>query len=592
MDKSPFFLRFVCMKRGGKQKLKSCAKELVIRTVEFLLLPNAKQEAELRSTLDLAWELRNELVRVLTENRHSAKAGDVCFYKRNDFKQLVSEDNLDSKYLSLHSQVRQDLVFRVWGGNERWLESLKTGGDSRIKPPRERMRKKFRSITYSQFKVKSSAGKFSHTVRISKGKAYFAKLGEFKVKGWRKLKGEKKTATIIFKQGGWFLLVTCAVPEAQVCRPFCEVAMLPESGVDPGVMSVVTDSYGNAVAPTKPLKAALGKLKHLKRDMSRKFEYRKRAYEKRVAAGEKLPPLREIPYSNRLQRCIRVVAKAYTKVEVKRTDAARKVARKLERTYSRVAVEEHGLQFMFANRRLARTVSDVAIGKQKQALRSAFGTKRYVPASNRRAEGGNSQTCLCGFKVAKKLSERWHLCPRCGVEGPRDQVSAIICQYETFGTLPELGGDRNSGLGLSRLKGAVSILEQGRGENKCDTPTQSCPESDSFGDQTVEFSVKRLASRLDGEEEKVGAGEAASIVVKTTEGAPSVETVSSLTEVQTRSNGRDVLDAPTFGLGSRSLVGFLRVGHSVCPKLVGGLGTRVHLRVLPVRSETHLVLRE
>ncbi len=551
MDKSPFFLRFVCMKRGGKQKPKSCAKELVIRTYEFLLLPNAKQEAELRGTLDLAWELRNELVRVLTENRHSAKAGDVCFYGPWDFKQLVSQDNLNSKYLSLHSQVRQDLVFRVWGGNARWLESLKTGGDRRIKPPRERLRKKFRSITYSQFKVRTAEGKFSHTVKISKGKAYFAKLGEFKVKGWRKLKGEKKTATIIFKQGRWFLLVTCAVLEAQVCRPLCEVAMLPDSGVDPGVMAVVTDSYGNAVEPSKPLKEALGKLKRLKQNMSRKFEVRKCEYAKQVAAGVKLPPLREIRYSNRLQRCIRGVAKAYTKVTAQRTDAARKVARKLERKYSKVAVEEHGLQFMFANRKLARTVSDVAIGKQKQALRSAFGTQRYVAASNRRAEGGNSQTCLCGFKVAKKLSERWHACSQCGLEGPRDQVSAIICQYETFGTLPELGGDPNSGLGLSRLKNAVSILEQGRGENKCDTPTQSCPEPGSLN-QTVEFSVKRLASRLDGEEEKVGAVDTASAVVKKREGVPSLETVSSLTEVQTNLTAGMSSDAPTLGSGSRS----------------------------------------
>jgi hypothetical protein len=67
-----------------------------------------------------------------------------------------------------------------------------------------------------------------------------------------------------------------------------------------------------------------------------------------------------------------------------------------------------------------------------------MGKGRYHDASNKREEGGNSQTCLCGCSVPKKLSERWHSCPECGLQGPRDQISAIICQYETYGSLPDI----------------------------------------------------------------------------------------------------------------------------------------------------------
>lgn len=98
-----------------------------------------------------------------------------------------------------------------------------------------------------------------------------------------------------------------------------------------------------------------------------------------------------------------------TKVERIRDDVAKKVARRIERTCSRAAVEEHSLQFMVRNRRLAKATADVAIGKQKQALGNALGPGRYFEAATTRAGlGGNSQTYLCGAPVPKTLAQRWH----------------------------------------------------------------------------------------------------------------------------------------------------------------------------------------
>jgi putative transposase len=39
---------------------------------------------------------------------------------------------------------------------------------------------------------------------------------------------------------------------------------------------------------------------------------------------------------------------------------------------------------------------------------------------------GTSQTCLCGAKVWKELSERVHTCTACGLIAPRDVVSAQL----------------------------------------------------------------------------------------------------------------------------------------------------------------------
>src|SRR5439155_965223 len=37
---------------------------------------------------------------------------------------------------------------------------------------------------------------------------------------------------------------------------------------------------------------------------------------------------------------------------------------------------------------------------------------------------GTSQECVCGARVPKDLSVRWHLCPECGLSQGRDHVSA------------------------------------------------------------------------------------------------------------------------------------------------------------------------
>jgi hypothetical protein len=138
------------------------------------------------------------------------------------------------------------------------------------------------------------------------------------------------------------------------------------------------------------------------------------------------------------------------------------VARKAERKFARVAVEDHSLSFMVKNRRLAKVTADVAIEAQKLALRSASGRGRYFEASNKRPEGGNSQTCLCGESVPKTLKDRWHTCPSCGLSAQRDQVSAIIVQHAAFGSVPKLKSTPGPGV----LEQAAKLLETRRGESK------------------------------------------------------------------------------------------------------------------------------
>jgi hypothetical protein len=179
-----------------------------------------------------------------------------------------------------------------------------------------------------------------------------------------------------------------------------------------------------------------------------------------------MPRRSHLPLSNRLKAQIKAVAKLHTKVENTRRDQLRKVARRIERCYRLVAIEEHSVQFMKRNRRTSRTVSDVAPGLFKSVLKHALGAHRYVPVGTvREGIGGNSQTCLCGESVPKPLEQRWHDCPACGLSADRDTVSANIVMGVAFGY---------ANLGEVKLPApGQGVVRRGEGKSRGITPSSA-----------------------------------------------------------------------------------------------------------------------
>jgi hypothetical protein len=170
--------------------------------------------------------------------------------------------------------------------------------------------------------------------------------------------------------------------------------------------------------------------------MSRQFEAREKQYEilaaQAKAEGRPVSPLKDIPYSNRLKAQVKVIAKLHTKVDNIRDHHHKKNASVVARRYRKSAVEEHGVQFMIRNRRLAKVATDRAIYKQKLSLKSKLG-KRYIATPNQTENGGNSQTCTCGAPVPKELKDRIHHCTVCGLTAGRDHVAANIVSIIAFG---------------------------------------------------------------------------------------------------------------------------------------------------------------
>jgi len=531
--------------KGGSRKLRAKRKKMPKHALEMrafrypLELTTAEAEI-LFQLLDRCWEVRNLLAVEREENRSGnrnlcAKGLPVHFLNRDDQNSRVSElQKAEPRYQGIHSQVLQNIVHRIDGGTKGWLESLGQPGKRKVNPPGPIERKAYSSFTFPQC---------GPSIGIWGGRAHLGRLGSFKLIQHRKYRGTPKTITIRFDSGRWWAILICALQAKTIYRDPVEVEHLEDTGADPGLKELLVLADGTAFDPPRAFKHAFGKIRLAQRVLSRKFRVREASYEaeraRREAAGLLVqPPIRLIPYSNRLRAQIKKVAMLHTDAVRVREYHHRKLASRLDDSYRKVAVEEHGVAFMFANRKQAKSAADRAIAAMKHFLVSKMGDRVRLMPNRRPGIGGNSQTCLCGAPVPKLLENRKHLCPVCGLAGKRDVVSANIVMQMAFGwnllqqvhqatetavagqAIVRRGGAKGRGQSLSAESKGPSVPHtgQGAGLSASEVPLNRQPQSSlktektRGGEPTREAKSSRISGSpllLDEAKGLVGGGDVA-----------------------------------------------------------------------------------
>lgn len=417
----------------------------IVRSFSFPMILSDKEVSFLHKVLDLGHEIREKVVAQRIENRKEnrllKRADPSCkptYLKLTDQRKIIAAWlKTQPRFKLIHSQVAQNLCERIDSADKKWLKGIATG-DKRAKPARHRERKDFRSITYPQY---------GNGVRLSGGKIWFSKLGTFRLHDYQKIVGDKKTVSIVWKQGRFWAVFTSRIAAAKWFSPQDRWQGKPTAGGDFGLKSLLTLSDGQVFDPPRRMKEAFRAVRLIQKSVSRKFEARKRVWEKdqALARASGLPtiPLRDYPRSNRLIADIRRLAKAHTKVERCRDYDQAKIASIINAEYSQIALEDHCVQFMIRNRRLAKSASDRAISKMKSRIKSTLATSRvFLVTTTDEDRRGNSQTCTCGQHVPKVLKDRVHACPSCGRTGDRDVVAADRVHLRTFGDVTQVRGQR------------------------------------------------------------------------------------------------------------------------------------------------------
>lgn len=345
------------------------------KTFKYRLVPTKAQE----QALD-AWLMHcRRLYNVLLDQRQTAYRQHRRIGKFDQMREITAlRQAMPEEYGAIGSHVLQDVAKRVDNSYQRFFK-----GEGF---PKFQGRNRYDSFTFPDH-----AGWQLKTERL-----HITNIGSIKVRWSRPIEGTIKTVTIKRRAGQLFVCFSCDdVPATQY--PATDKAI----GIDLGVEALATTSEGERFENARYLKRQLKHLRRVQRHLARQKKG-----------------------SNRRRKTVQQLQRLHLKIANQRADANHKASTILVRDNAEIHMERISPAFMLANKRLARSASDVGWGQFKTFLQSkAAAAGRKIVEKNPR---NTSQECSsCGQLVPKKLSERWHRC-ECGTSLHRDHNAAIV----------------------------------------------------------------------------------------------------------------------------------------------------------------------
>lgn len=315
----------------------------------------------------------------------------------NKYDQMLDLTVTKTSYQKeVFSQVLQDVIKRV----DRSFKNFFNG----FGYPRFQGRDRYNSFTYPQ-----------NGFELKDGKLILSKIGAIKIILHREIEGKIKTCTIKKDVDQWYVSFSCEIDDP------IPVEIKTGTGIDMGLINLMTLSNGNQLKPPKFLRESEDKLKQEQKRLNRKRLKSKNRKKQRV-----------------------IVSKVHRKIRNQRKDFAHKISRTLVDTYDRIVFEDLQIQNMVQNHCLAKSISDAGWYQLMNFTKSkAECAGKIVEFVN---PAGTSQICICGFHVPKDISVRVHSCPSCGLIMGRDQVSAILIENSSICTVGTPGIHDRQGL--------------------------------------------------------------------------------------------------------------------------------------------------
>ncbi|NES67361.1 MAG: IS200/IS605 family element transposase accessory protein TnpB, partial [Okeania sp. SIO2D1] len=217
-------------------------------------------------------------------------------------------------------------------------------------------------------------------------------------------------------------------------------------GLDVGIKYFLADSNGKTIENPQFYRKSEKQLNRANREKSKKYK-----------KGAK-------PQSNNYHKARNRYARKHLRVSRQRKEYAKRVAYCVIQSNDLIAYEDLNVKGMVRNRKLAKSISDVAWSTFRQWL-EYFGRK-YGKLTIAVLPHNTSQDCSnCGQKVQKSLSTRAHVCNHCGYIEDRDVNAAKNILKKALSTLGHRGtntlvGDLPSGLVGEILSSDGELMNQ------------------------------------------------------------------------------------------------------------------------------------
>jgi len=360
--------------------------------LKIRLYPTRTQTRELEETLETCRLVYNSLV-LDRKYQYDVDGQSVGYFQQKAYLPVWKKDHPELK--EVYSQVLQDVAHRVHLAFDAFFDRVKKGeGKIERTPgfPRLKGAGQYDSLTYTQgknFKVGDS------TIELPK-------FGKIKAKIHRRPWGVLKTCTLHRVNGKWFACI-CQEIEPELLPPSEEAI-----GIDVGLKTFAALSDGAFIENPRFFRKDEKALAKAQRKLSKQ----KRGSRERRKARK-------------------VVSRIHERIRNRRHDFCHQNARRIVNRFGVIGVEKLSVKNMLGNPCLAKSISDAAWSQFRSILTSkAESAGREVIAVN---PAYTSQDCSgCGYRpdglegrTKKKLSDRWHLCPMCGLSVDRDTNAAV-----------------------------------------------------------------------------------------------------------------------------------------------------------------------
>ena len=372
------------------------------KCLKFRIYPTPAQETALCDTLDTCRVVYNSL---LNERKHDYELFGKSPSRYEQQKHFPLWSKAFPEIKAVHSQVLQNVAMRVDSAFDAFFTRVRKGqtpGFPRFKGDG------YDSFTYPQ------AG-----FRVDEQDIYLSKIGTIKAILHRRIEGKVKTCTVRRQSNKWFACFACEV-EPELLVPSSETI-----GIDVGLEKFAALSDGEFIPNPRFFR---------KDEKALAKAQRKLALQKRG--------------SRKLRKAKKTVARIHERIRNRRHDFVHQLARRIVNLYGLIAVEKLNLKNMskspepkqdedtrkrvpgeYLPNGYAANTQRVP-GLNKSILDAAWSMFRNVLTSKAENAGRKvvnvnpaytSQDCSgCGYRAKKKLSERWHHCPMCGLSLDRD----------------------------------------------------------------------------------------------------------------------------------------------------------------------------
>lgn len=341
------------------------------RSYELRLKPKASQRAAMSRILEDSAETYNA---ALQERRDAWKlCGKAVTYYDQSFE--LTELRKDPAFAVIAVDIQREPLRRLDRAFKAFFRRVKAGQ----KPgyPRFRSQERYDSFAW-------------HTPRMDGDTLLIPNLGRVRFKASRAPVGTVKMATIVRRGAKWTARIVCDIGPAPEKR-----IVTTAVGMDVGLTKLATLSDGVEIENPRWTRQHEGRIARANRVLARK--------QKR---------------SNNRARAREALHRAHQRAANARNNYLHHVSKWLVGHYDLIAHEALNVKGM-AHGNLAKSIMDAAWSILLSQVRyKAESAGVYAIAVNPR---GTSQICSgCGQNVPKKLSQRTHSCPQCGLVLGRD----------------------------------------------------------------------------------------------------------------------------------------------------------------------------